>query len=126
MASVALDTIWLHDADNEADRIELEWASGLTRNPDEQVDVRRMASGRYRSFQPEPNPTTWQISFDLATAREVEWLDTHRNRHICVRDHRGQKMFGTYAGVPETVLTADGRSALTLTITEVTVSEVRD
>lgn len=124
MASVALAMIWLHDADDESDRIQLE-VSGLARNPDVQVDVRRMASGRFRSFEPEPAPATWQLTLDLATPAAVAWLVAHRNRTVCVRDPRGRKLFGTYAGVPETVMTENDRSSLTVTITEVTVDEVR-
>lgn len=127
MTLVRLSTVWLNaDPDGDqswSDAMRFAAAAQLERTASLNIDFQETASGRTRAVHLPGGTSQWTITATLASADEIEWLRRHHGEVVCARDHRGQKMFGIYRELPESVVRGTPWSTITLTLRAVTISE---
>lgn len=85
-------------------------------------EVRTYAGGRQRAITAEGAKRQFQFTLPSVTLATVEQLEAWAGRAVQVRDHRGQRFFGTYFGVARGEL-ADGTYSAGITLLGTTVDE---
>lgn len=116
--------LWLNDAANLADCQAFTWVSGTTPNIEVRAEVRALANGRLRmvSRAGRVASTTWNLT--RISRPQVDWLEAHAGRLVCVRDDRGRKFYGVYLSVPvDEPNWTKARASTQLTLQQVTHSE---
>lgn len=125
MASVNLDFLYLHRADDESIFLALDLAEEVA-TPQKQGEVRRLASGRRRAVLRPGSDHPVDISLDLVSRADretlVDWIET--GTLLILREPRGRVLWGHIfeAPVEESALTEDALS-ISFTFQPITHSE---
>lgn len=125
MATVNLESAWLNVASDPADSLSLPTMSSLSVKTEKVGEVRRMANGRTRTVtRGGVAQRRVTVAVAYATRAEIDWIEDHVGVLLCARDNQGRKVFGIYheVEVDEYQAIEDGR--FTLSLSEVTFSEV--
>lgn len=125
MTTLDLDRLWIAPASDLADVIPLRWSSAGGTD-DSRVQVQYFAQGRRRLIGPPGSSTVvvWSIPFIERSTYNVLAARAKTGAVQLVRDSRGRRIWGRVG-----VQFAEARhrnvvQAVTLTVTEVDVSEV--
>lgn len=94
-AAVSLQATWLNDALNPADVVAL-YATDLTDTPDTGGAVRTYAGGRRRYVAGEGVTRRYTLTLTLVTAAQLQWIEDHVGRVVCLRDFTGMRRWVTY------------------------------
>lgn len=125
MATVDLRTLWLNLASDPSQAASFPYMSALTWTKEQPGEVRRYANGRLRVVRRAGKPKSADVALPGCDRAQVDWLEEHVGRVVCVRDDRGRKVFGVYLAVAVTELSLPrGRADVSLSLAEVTYSEV--
>lgn len=126
MASVNLDYLYLHDANDEPTFLALDLDS-LTATPTKQGSIRRLASGRRRAVLREGSDDPLEVGVEQVSRADRETLASwvREGRLILLRDPRGRALWGhAFAlNVEEMPLAPDEAANLTFTFETITHSE---
>lgn len=124
-ATLQLCAIWMNDATEPADLCNFRYAEdsfGLTVTP--RAEVRQLANRRRVVRRGTRTYTAIGLSLISCTPTQIQWLVDHVGEIICVRDHVGTKVYGTYLELPREVLTrVRDKANVKLTIEQITFSE---
>lgn len=125
MARVNLPGLFFNAVADPADRLAVLHAGDLSRAVEAPGRVVRGAGGRVRVVRRAGAAREWSLRLDFLSREQVRWLESHVGELLCVRDVRGNKVFGVYLGVQvDDVPMPDGLPAdVSLTVTEITHSE---
>jgi len=87
-------------------------------------EVRAYANGRRRLIRKVGVPRSLVLTLPNCSRDQISWLETNAGQLMLIRDHTGRKIWGVYMAAPvdENPYNADG--LVTLTLNEVTHSEV--
>ena len=124
MTSVVLSAIWLNVAANPSDRLELEYVGSFSRAAEKPARVNILAGGRRRVVRTAGVARDWSVSFPSCTPEQIEWLEDRIGQTMCVRDDRGHKVFVVFLGVPVGEHTYNHDGDVSLSLQEISFSEV--
>lgn len=102
MTEITVDTGWINDAEDPSDYQSFPLMSALSVTPSIAGTVRHLAGGRTRLVMTEGTSREVSLSLPDCDRDQVEWLEEHIGRIVCVRDDRGRKTFAGYLRVPVT------------------------
>ena len=122
MASVTLDSIWMHDADDHTDFVRARAGSiNVVSGADGQV--RTYAGGRQRLIRGPAQPRTMSVTMSNIERDAVNDIEQRRGTVQMLRDGRGRVVFGAFFDlqVDETP-GLRGRASASFTFQEVTAS----
>ena len=123
MASVALDTVWLSLASDLTQSLQLE-VSSLSDDDVVFGEVRRYAGGRDRSIVRKGRRRTFELSFDAVGNRaQIATLRGWTGLVVLLRDPFGRKAYCVFYGSPLSERIPVDMPEVSLTLSEVTVSE---
>lgn len=121
--SVDLTTVWLTYAADPTDTIRLVKLATL----DEQTSINARydltASGRIRQVRTIGGSTLWKLGLPFNPTNQIDWLTLHLGDTICARDNRGNKIFGTYITLPQSMHFHDTSSSSSIDFTGITYTE---
>lgn len=114
-------TLWLNDAADLSDLVRFEYVESLSPSVEQPGEVRMLAGGRERLVTTAGRPKSYSWSLSRVTREQIQWIEAHVGRVLCVRDDRGRKFYGTYLTAPfnESTFSHD-RSTASLTLESVT------
>lgn len=119
MASVTLDDLYLHDADDLATFIVVELAS-LSESASRDGQVRQYAGGRLRTVTGPGRPAQYSASFGAVDRSAADQLRTWLGSRLLLRDPVGRVEFVTLFNVAvEEIAGTDGLTNLTATFQRV-------
>lgn len=122
MARVRLRGIWINDAEDESDFLELRKGSDFQPGTTTAGTAEVGAGGRIRAIVQGNQAATWSIAAEWLTRDMCEWLRLHEGRLVWVRDWHGRKVHGWWLTTP--IQVHDGNWArVTLTINEITADD---
>jgi hypothetical protein len=86
------------------------------------------ASGRVRGWSTEEETVSGQFTYELTTPEHRAWFVAHRGRTVSFRDHHGNKVYGQFHAVPQSLSTfpvdfAAANNTLSVAFSSVTWSE---
>lgn len=122
-SAVNLRAIWFNPVTDPADYLALRFVTGFSRAVETPGRVARGAGGRVRVIRQAGRAVQWGLGFKALTRAQVGWLDARTGQVVCVRDDRGQKVFGTWLSMNVEERLYNKECDVTLTFTEVTYSE---
>lgn len=98
MATLTLDKVWINRMDT-GEAISAPSAPGRGQNFTMQLDVRTYANGRRRSIAVQGEQGTLTYSLRPVSQATKDLLRSWAGTTVQVRDNRGQKWYGVFAGV---------------------------
>lgn len=104
--SVDLCAVFFNAADDPVDMLAISRpVDGLSANLVAAAEVRVLAARRRLvSTGAGGGPAaSWRVTLPRLTRDQVAWLDAHVGTIVCVRDHIGTKLFGTYLEAPRDI-----------------------
>lgn len=122
MASLTLDTLWLHDHADLSDFRVFPFMSALSRTPQVQGSRRKYGTGRLRSYAQAGVTRDWSVALVAQTQSDMDWLEAHLNRTLLARDDRGHRIFAVYYEIPIMEHAYNKEGDLTLNLLEVTAT----
>lgn len=123
MTTVILATVWLSDAANSSDYMSFPLMGGLSRKRSRNASFDTMASGRQRRIISAGSPRSWSLDLPNCTRDQLDWLESHGEATLCVRDDRGHKFFAGFSDDDIAEHAYDLEGDFTLTLQEITFSE---
>lgn len=114
MAVVALEQLWVHDAEDPSDYLRF-YTSDRSDSSEIPGEVRRYAAGRLRTITRVGEAQNIGATLRLVSDTDLEQLKTWLGALLLVRDHRGRLMFGTYFKLA--VVDYEDRSGYDVTVT---------
>lgn len=122
MASVTFSNIWIHNASDLSDNIEVVYYTPIVERIDKGGYVERFAGGRKRAINRAGKTRQLNVNLTWVSRDDIAWLDNLAGELVMIRDNKGRLVFGTYqlVEVDDRRIYADG--SVTLTIEEVTHS----
>lgn len=123
MTAIILTTIVLNDAVDPSDVLVLDRMATYTRRPVKAQRTQRVAGGGFRAIGQEGVQQLWDVTASRCTRADVDWIEAHIGRTVCVRDDAGHKFFGWYAEPDIEEVPRPRTASVQLVLTEVTHSE---
>lgn len=122
MASVTLDRLWIHDADDLSSYVRLHYTDEHV-DPSKTVDVRAYAGGRMRAITrpARRRQASWNVG--LMSNDDRDTLEGWLGRMVMVRSPSGEKFFGVMGELPSEHVRKRGDWDVTVTVQLVTASE---
>lgn len=99
MASIELDKLWVHLADDPDTYIVLDYVDEQV-TPARKVDVRTYAGGRRRSVTTPERTRRSEWSLGILTRQQLDTLDRWLGRTLMVRSPSGELIWGVCSQVP--------------------------
>lgn len=123
MACLDFDAVWITVASDPEDALRLQDASALARQPSEAV-IYQQTDNRTRALTTGRTTWPWQIDCAMVPTPVMQWLRDHVAVLVCVRDPLGQKVFGMYDTIDESIIVdSPGWYSASLTVNQITHSE---
>ncbi len=123
MAAVTLSPAILALADDPSQAVAA-FTSGRSRTLEVPGSVKRMANGRLRTVRRAGTARQLGVTLVSVTPAQVRTLEGWAGRTILYRDSWGVKLYGAFFGVGVVDFTNRGRYDVTLSLSEVSFSEV--
>jgi hypothetical protein len=83
-----------------------------------------LAGGRERLVTTAGSPQSYGWKMSRVDRAQIDWLEDHVGRVLCVRDDRGRKFYGTYLSSPiDEANWSKTRGAVDLSLRSVTHTE---
>lgn len=122
MATVTLDQLWIHDADDLSSYVRLRYVDEQV-DPSRNVDVRAYTAGRLRAVTRPAvrRQATWQVG--LLSKADRDTLEGWIGQTVMVRSPSGEKFFGVMDGLPSEHVRKRGDWDAKVTVRLVTASE---
>ena len=98
MATVTLDTVWIHDGGDYSSSVTVD-SESLTEKLTGYTKVRRFAGGRLVSINQTGDRGEWGLAATLVTRSDIEFVQGFTNGDpVVVRDPFGRVIFGVVSG----------------------------
>ena len=122
MASVTLDSIWMHDADDYSDFVQAR-AGSINVVSGSDGEVRTYAGGRQRLIRGPAQPRTLTVTLPNIERDVLDDVESRRGTVQMIRDGRGRVVFGTFFDLQlDETPGLRGRASASFTFREVTRS----
>lgn len=91
--SLSLDSLWIHDASNLEDSVELGYR-GLNEKRSYEGSVALFANGRLRAITGPGKSKTYSVQLKFTPRATIDALEGYMNTPVMLRDQRGRRMYG--------------------------------
>lgn len=122
MTQVVLDRVWLSLASAPATSLRILWDGDRSYAPEQPLEVRRYAGGRFRATSRTGVMRTASIPAVMLPA-DYAVLETWRGRTLLYRDGLGQRWWAVITAMPWTPMPSGRRYRVALQLSEVTYEE---
>lgn len=122
MASVTLDRLWIHDADDLSSYVRFFTAPDRGDDRTQAGEVRQYAAGRQRLITRTGRRKELPVTLRQVTDDDLETLEDWLGSLVMVRDHRGRLMFASYFSLGVTDMRDRSGFDVAVTFIEVTHS----
>ena len=123
-ATATLTTVWLNLASDPTQYRSFPGMSSLRVTTSPLGGVRIYANGRTRIVLRAGVPRTLVLTLPECSRDQISWLETNAGQLMLVRDHAGRKIWAAYFQMPVDENRYNTSGLVTLTLDEVTHSEV--
>lgn len=122
MASVILDHLWVHDATSPADFVRLD-LDGERERSGVELEVRRYANGRRRTVRRPGRDQALSVTCEQVARADTDRLRELAGRLVLVREPRGRRFWGVFAGLDVDEVFGVDYPTLSITFREVSHQE---
>jgi len=122
MATLTFGKLWLNPASNLAAGLALK-SQSLEHDPAVFVDVRPYAGGNFRMVTTPGKQRSVKVVANFCTDAQVAQLKTWQGTLLCLRDGRGEKLYGVYTDPTFAPRTMPNSWVVGFTFTEISFSE---
>lgn len=122
MATVELDGLWVHDADDLADHVRLTCVRALAPVDEIAGEVRTYAGGRRLARRRPGRAVRYEVTVRLIDRYGMAWLRAHAGQVVMARDYAGGQVWGIFWRVPVTEVESPVTPIVDVTLTIESVS----
>lgn len=123
MASVTLTKVWMNPVSDLSAGMAFA-SQGIVYDPVVNASTRSYAAGNYRLITAPGKQRFAKVTINFATNAQQQQIEDWQSVLLCYRDPRGKKFYGTYFDPEMAPAFVNNLWVITLTVQEVTFSEL--